>query len=412
MPRTRIFISHSAHRDPSARPALNAIEAKIKATGQYGILLDHSTLQPGESWRSAINLWCGGCDAAVLLVTPDSIEADYCKYEWSILSYRQSMSRNFRILPVYLRATPEDLRGKAYQIAEIQGAITFTAIDEVWPKIDQFLQSVLPSDGPTARQAYLIANLLRDGIHDPNFRELAIAKAQINLDLGTWEPLQDPWERFAFDLIGLGLGRTAPALLQLAGSFNRTRKEWCDILDLVACSWVDYRSAEVLRNRTQAETKDRTVGLNAVEGQTARLYVVKASDRRPSATWITADINDVVADLDGLFSEIEAALARALGLETSPVDRAKLERKLRNQETAKQPVVVCLRTNSLDDTWLAAIRERFKFVTLFLLSGATPAALSGVEWLQPDLPPEFETNFWTEYANHTDTLLRPIQSAE
>jgi hypothetical protein len=412
MARKRIFISHSAHRDPSARPMLDAIESKIQATGLYGILLDHTTLQPGEGWRSAINAWCGGCDAAIVLVTHDSIDADFCKYEWSILSYRRTTSRNFQILPVYFGATPEDLRNKPHQIGEIQGAVTFTNIDTAWPKIDQFLQSVLPQNGPTARQAYLIANLLRAGINDPNLRELEIAKEQIALNLGTWEPLEDPWERFAFELIGLGLGKTAPALLQLAGSFQRTRRDWCDILDLVAGSWVDYRSAEILKNRTLGVLNDRAVGLNAVDGQTARLYVVKASDRRPSSTWLTADVNDAVADLDELIAEIEAALARAFGLETSPVDRAKLDWKLNNQENARQPVVVFLRTNALDDAWLAALRQRFRFVTLFLLSGATPAALSGVEWLHPELPPEFEANFWIDYADNKDTLLRPIQSAE
>ena len=54
MARRRIFISHSAHRDPSALPVLHQLEAKLKSLNQdYTVLLDHSTLRPGEDWRSA-----------------------------------------------------------------------------------------------------------------------------------------------------------------------------------------------------------------------------------------------------------------------------------------------------------------------------------------------------------------------
>jgi hypothetical protein len=68
MDKRKIFISHSTHRDPSARPALDAIEGKLKTlNNDYSILLDHSTLSPGEDWRSsAVKAWSVTLGTAVL----------------------------------------------------------------------------------------------------------------------------------------------------------------------------------------------------------------------------------------------------------------------------------------------------------------------------------------------------------
>lgn len=410
MDKPKIFISHSAHRDPSARPALDTIEDKLKTLDKdYSILLDHSTLRPGEDWRSTINLWCGGCDAAILLITPDSMVADYCLYEWSILSYRKSVTQNFHILPVYFNTKPEDLRGKPHQISEIQGigtAVVYSTIGAIWPTIQNWLQTVVPLDNkPSAMQAYLIANLLRGAINDPNHRELRLALQQTRLPLGTWEPLQDEWEQFAFLLLGLGLRRAAPALAQLFPSFDGDVNDWKDVLELIACSWVDRRSAETLRSRARGTCENRTVALNAEQGETARLYVIKASDVRPSGTWAGADVSAVVASIDELENQTARALAAALGLNASPVDRERLSTKLKNLEIARKPVVAYLRSNGLSQEWLTHLRGKFPSVTFFLLSGSDRPLFEKVEWLEPELEASFEMSFWNDYESISDALV-------
>ncbi|HEY6392042.1 MAG TPA: toll/interleukin-1 receptor domain-containing protein [Bryobacteraceae bacterium] len=406
MARRQIFISHSAHRDPSARPVLDLLEAKLNSQNRdYTVLLDHSTLQPGEDWRSALNIWCGACDAAILLITPDSMVAEFCNYEWSILAYRKATSQNFKILPVYYGATPEDLRGKPHQISEIQGSVVFSTIENSWPPIETWLGKVVTNEGPAARQAQLLATLFRTEIQDPYERNVNHAMSKINLPFGTWDPLADPWERFALLLISLGLKNATPALAELRWAFDGKEDRWNDILDLVACSWVDNRSTERLLGRTGGLYGERAVALNAEQGETARLYVVKASGRPPSYAWCTAAVTEVAADVEALKSQIEVSLARALRLDTSPaVNRTRLAEKLRNKETARQPVVVYLRANSLDRVWLAELRQRFEFVTFFLLSGPERPALTDVEWMEPELPPGFETTFWNEYDASKDAF--------
>jgi hypothetical protein len=405
MGRRQIFISHSAHRDPSARPALDALELKLNELHEdYTVLLDHSSLKLGEDWRSALNVWCGACDAAILFVTPDSIRAEFCNYEWSVLGYRKATSPNFKILPVYMGATPEDLRGKPHQISEIQGSVTFSTIENAWPKIKEWLSEVVTSEGPAARQAQLLATLLRTEIQDPYERNVKFALKKIKLEFGTWEPLTDPWERFALLLIALGLTKSAPALAELAWAFAGKKDRWNDILGLIACSWVDNRSTERLLERSLGPSGERTVALNAEQGETARLYVVKASGRPPSRTWCTAALSEVVADLEELKTQVELSLARSLRLDTTPVNRALLEKKLRNREAAQQPVVVYLRSRGLDQNWLDELRKHFEFVTFFLLSGPERPPLNGVEWMEPELPPNFEMTFWNEYENSKDAL--------
>jgi hypothetical protein len=404
MARHRIFISHSAHRDPSARPVLDKLEAGLKSLNdRYSVLLDHSSLQPSEDWRSAINVWCGTCDAAILLITPDAIEAEFCNYEWSILGYRRATSHNFRIFAVYYGATPEDIRGKPHQLSEIQGVV-FSTIEQSWPLVERWLDQVVPSEGPSTRQAQLLATLFSNEIPDPYRHNVDHALSKIKLELGTWEPLADPWERFALLLIGLGLQKSLPALAELAWAFAEKKARWNDILDLVACSWVDNRSTERLLKRSLGECQQRAVLLNAEQSETARLYVVKASGRPPSGTWCTAAVSDVVADMEGLKSQIELSLAHSLRLETSPVDRSLLAKKLRNKEAAQQPVVVYLRTTGLDQNWFDQLRTHFQFVTFFLLSGTDRPAFVGVEWMEPELSPDFELKFWNEYENSKDVF--------
>jgi hypothetical protein len=404
MGRRRIFISHSAHRDPSARPVLDELEARLKTlSDRYSILLDHSSLQPSEDWRSAINVWCGACDAAILLITPDAIKAEFCNYEWSILGYRRATSDNFKIFAVYYGATPEDIRGKPHQLSEIQGVI-FSNIGQSWPLVERWLGQVVPTDDPASRQAQLLATLFSNEIADPYQHHVNHALSKINLELGTWEPLSDPWQRFALLLIGVGLQKSLPALAELAWAFGENKNRWNDIVELIACSWVDHRSSERLKQRSLGECRQRAVLLNAEQDNTARLYVLKASERPPSGIWCTAGVSGVVVDIEGLKSQIELSLARSLCMEISPVDCNLLQKKLRNREAAHQPVVIYLRTAGLDQDWLDQLRTHFQSVTFFLLSGTDRPAFVGVEWMEPELSPDFELKFWDEYENSKDAF--------
>jgi hypothetical protein len=389
----RIFISHSAHKDPDARPALDALEVKLNTlSDRFGVLLDHSTLAPGEVWRSALNVWCGICDAAILLVTKDSIERDFCVYEWSILGYRRMLSNDFKVLPIFLGTTPEDISGKPQQIAELQGP-TYTTIDAVWPKIEEWLDSVVAHEGPALKQVELIASLFRKNLADPSGVLLRDALKQVGERLGTWEPLQDVQQQFALKLIELGLQRAAPALLDLRWAFSDDDLAWQDVVGLVKSSWVDDISARTVSERSLSAQPGQVIALNASDVRTGVLYVVKASGRPPSHSWSTAEVTDGVFGLEALKTQIWASLAQALRIDPTS-DPETINNRLKGRQLTRQPVIVCLPTRSLDTVRLADLRASFPHVTFFLLAGSEKPGLPDVQWLEPALKPGFEAAFW------------------
>src|SRR5271165_6984971 len=116
MPRCRVFISHSTSGNKLGYDVLEAIVSKLsQKKEQFGLLWDRSALQTGEDWRSAINMWLGICDVAILFITTDALASDYCAYEWNVLSYRRSQDPNFLIVPVYYKVGRTDVKGKPHQ---------------------------------------------------------------------------------------------------------------------------------------------------------------------------------------------------------------------------------------------------------------------------------------------------------
>ena len=392
----RIFISHSANKDESARAALGELETRLGTVkDRFGVLLDRSTLVATEEWRSALNVWCGVCDAAILLVTKDSIVRDFCVYEWSILGYRRMLSPAFTILPIFLGTTPEDLRGKPQQIQELQG-ITYTTIEEIWPRIEEWLDKVVSSDGPTMKQVRLIASLFRKHLSDPRGKLVEDSLQKVGERLGTWEPLLDPQEQFALKLTELGLKRAAPVLIDLQWAFDRDEGAWADVVNLVKSSWVDDRSASALYELSSGSSTKRAIALNASEVRTGRLYVVKACGRPPSYAWCTAEVTDVVDSPEGLEAQIWVSLAGVLGLDPT-TESEKVRKRLAAKQLTGQPVIVCLSTRPLDPKWLSAVRGRFDSVTFLLLSGSEKPQWPDVQWMEPELAPGFETTFWRWY---------------
>ena len=401
MPQRRVFISHSANRDVASQPVLNDLEARLNALGDVEVLLDHSSLTAGEDWRSSINVWCGLCDAAILLVTRHSLTADFCIYEWSILGYRRAMTNHFSLLVLYVGTSPDDLRNKPQNLAEIQGVDT-TSVAAAWPRIQEWLNTVAPVEGPTQHQARLIASLLSerlkvDGPQMHQARELG------KLPLGAWRPLQDPWEQFALQLIGLGLQKAMPALLELQGEFKKYPQEWNEIIDLVCSSWVDDRASSRLAQLSREGSTDKSVALNASNGSTGRLYIIKASGRRPSASWCMGTVIDSVGTFDGLKKNVSKSLRQVLNVGPD----ADLNRRLQVKRNNQQPVVLYLNGSGLDASWLARLRNDFDYVTFFVLAGSETVDMDGVEWLRPEVLPEFEQAFWSYYDDNQVEFILP-----
>ncbi|HEX3105241.1 MAG TPA: toll/interleukin-1 receptor domain-containing protein [Terriglobales bacterium] len=396
MPQYKVFISHSTSNDPEAAKVVTTLAKKLEASpGKYGVLLDHSTLQMGEDWRSAINAWIGSCDVALLLVSRDALTSIYCQYEWDILSYRRKQTGNLGlVLPIYFGVKPKDIKDKPHQLTEIQG-IEYTDPDESWKKISAILEEITPGERPGERQAGYIADILKDLVK--NEKNLVRAARKVDLKIGTWNPYQDAWLDLAFKLTGAGIYRATIALQEIPGIKSNPAR-LSELLELVSCSWVDERSSERMRARAEGNFAERAVSVNANHAVIARMYILSACQRLPSDIWSNTQVHNVFASREDLYDQVLKALAAHFKID--PDKAVTVHTKLEKLDRFKQPVLITLQADGIDKTFLDYLREKFKTVTFLLLAGGNPLPeplREIVESIEPALPDGYEEKFIKDY---------------
>ncbi|MBM3525091.1 MAG: toll/interleukin-1 receptor domain-containing protein, partial [Alphaproteobacteria bacterium] len=94
----RIFVSHSSH-DDAARNFIDELRAVLTSEG-YDVLVDRDGHRPGEAWTPELHRWLAECDAAILMFSPDALASDWVFKEATILTFRASVHRDVRLLPV------------------------------------------------------------------------------------------------------------------------------------------------------------------------------------------------------------------------------------------------------------------------------------------------------------------------
>jgi TIR domain len=142
----RVFISHSckdaelAGAPPAdaatlarrarltyARTVRTLVKDRLEAAG-FEVLLDVARLEPSDEWRAKLHFWLETCDAAVILLNPESVASPWVRKEVDILMHRWTVSRSFesegnrrlRIVPVFLGAFGDaDIRAAGFGDLEI-----------------------------------------------------------------------------------------------------------------------------------------------------------------------------------------------------------------------------------------------------------------------------------------------------
>ncbi|MFI9206458.1 toll/interleukin-1 receptor domain-containing protein [Streptomyces sp. NPDC053048] len=107
---SKVFISHSANRDPHARALRDRVAARLNAD-KYEVLLDAQEMRPGEEWRPRLYEWLRECRAAIVLLNRDALESAWVRREVSILMWRRSFNRSLFVMPVLVGdVTVEDVQ--------------------------------------------------------------------------------------------------------------------------------------------------------------------------------------------------------------------------------------------------------------------------------------------------------------
>jgi hypothetical protein len=405
MPKPRLFFSHSTTEGSPERAILMGLKEALQ--DKYEILLDRTALVVGTDWRSTINIWIRTCDAVVMLITPEAITSDFCRYEWDVLSFRRQEDK-LLIIPIYHGSTPEELKGKAHQLHEIAAYFNYDSIESVARKVKDKLLAELVCKEHTPNQLFLLAKLFREAVGDE--RRIERAAGKIKLELGGWDLAADKWLRFAVQLMGVGIGRAWPALRELQDDFTENQERFDDIVELIGfCSWVNMGAVISIRGRCAPDAVRDPLGLTAKQYNTARAYVLSASDRGPRTHWPLAIPSWKFTNYPELRADIEQALFDAVRLDPQK-GAAALKRRIETLGQGGDPVFAALRTAGLSADWLDRLcaDELFASVNFLILAekpgDAQVLLLPPDAMLQPPLAGEFEQKVWDDYEEAKDIL--------
>lgn len=390
MPALRIFVSHSA-KSKSARGFLDRVVASLRAAGHM-VLVDKDGIELGADWRSTINAWIGGCDVAVVLLSQDALTSTYVLYENSIMAYRKENDPSFVLLPVIRNPVDFKQLEKSQlgttMIQRWQFAKPEEPNNKVIARLCKRLETAKPVATPLDRAAGKVRALLdRAALSDADMTRQLGELAERGAELRPWIPGEDLATKLAVTMLAAGLAASVDFIRDIREYL--TTDEVRNLIDLLACSWVDYRSIKCV---PEAALDDRVLGLNADDPVTARMYVIRAAiehrNLSPRNSWPFAHVHalptpvDNPADMDlpadawrarELRQQIVSSLAQRLE-GAQPED---IPEWLKTMRREREPVFVALPASGLTSDVLRELRRSLEGVSLFLLTGS--------ESLSPDL---------------------------
>ena len=415
MHRLRIFISHSNRN----QEALSFVEQlyQVLTDKNFDTLVDRKRLEPGATWRDEIYTWMGLSHAAIVLLSEDVFEPNslWVPRESSILLWRHAIDPDFIVIPVFLGKVTEAHLSKGnfkdLLFGEIEAPVKGPPLQVIQDILNvlQRLQSTAstPLEELSKQIAYLLRHLETDIID---------AAAQLlGVDLGAWDPADDPRKSFALKLLQVDLIQATAALKYLVEYMDN--QELADrILSMIAPSWVDLCAARWIPDCYRLQTNKPLVVLNATRKITADMYVQRACCRSPKTTWPVISVSGVYGESsrDEIVREIKEMLQRRFRLERDvyeeDFDKCLLE-VMALRESNGEPVFVVLRLDHQITPHLSYLKDQLPYVTFFALTGDAPidAGLGGhapVRVLEPLLQPGQEEKALGRY-RYAVSVIRP-----
>ena len=91
-----------------ARDVRTALAQRLDPDDQEAVWFDTLRLDPGDEWEPKIVSSLHRCQAAILLLTPDSLESSWVLKEATVLADRKSRWPQLLIVPVFMAGTTAD----------------------------------------------------------------------------------------------------------------------------------------------------------------------------------------------------------------------------------------------------------------------------------------------------------------
>ncbi len=372
----RVFISHR-NGEPEVRELIDELSRSLTGDG-FDVMVDFERLQPGAMWCDDIYTWLGVCHAAVALISPAALAPDsvWVPRECSILCWRRSLEKGFKLLPVLLPGvTPDalraDLRYRDLSLHQ-QQVILHEDPGSTCSAVRQALAPLAAAKTRLEELAELVEVQL-DGIR-PEALEDALPLCRV--PRAALPGFGGPARRLALALLQAPLVDALKALEHLAPRSSRPAAVR-EILELIAPGWVDLDAARWISHCTLERPSRPAAVLNARSRFAARMYVRRASSTPPvtaprvvCVTGVHGElmVEDLAAEvLAALRAEFAGALLQDPFWEGDP--DAQLIALLQQLDDLGRSVVVVLPLPRAARELVPVLQERFPFLVFIFLSG-------------------------------------------
>lgn len=305
--RSSVFISHSSRDDPFATVLRRRLVSAFDARG-LDAWLDEQRLGPGARWRAEIYRHLVNCSGAVLLLSPEALESPWVRKEATILSFRGSLNRRLRVVPVLLGGVSKDDVEAAFPALYLEDHQFATAgerdADEVAAAVaDKFGQQNPAVPEEMAGWMIRVKGMLI-GV-DEGVLRLAADELVPDEDV----ELDDGRELLAHALLHGRTDGAYSALATLRGQANHLRQ----LVEDVAPGYVPAELAAPIWAAIQTTPRPAVV-VNAALPETATVLVRRASHCSPRLIIVHAGAIGTERTVEAVVADARQALAQRLGI--------------------------------------------------------------------------------------------------
>lgn len=241
------MISYSAVQ----RPLADRLHARLQLCG-CNPKLDHLDIAGGDRWNQTVAWWLSACHTGVVLLSSEALDSPWVRYELSVLSNREKIERNARLVMVYVGLARAEVHRDPtfapFQLGEIQSFELDDAEpdDDVLERIVEGVHDLADvSESPVDRLVGRVCDELEPVPPD------RVKSARRDLDPGTGDPwLSEPADArrgFAQAYCSTPIDRTYRSLQTLAQDRHLSEGDIDELIDLNVMTTFDSRAVDQLR---------------------------------------------------------------------------------------------------------------------------------------------------------------------